>query len=417
MQESEPAWPRILSDLNEAQRRWLVGAMALDEGWGGVKRMQEITGLSVPTIIKGMREVRQGKPVSSQERVRRAGGGRPLVERVDAEVLGALRGVLEESTAGSPMRALLWTHKSTRKLAEELARQGHVVSANTAGRLLEVLGYSLQVNARSKEGRSPPGRNAQFRYINRLVEAFQAEGNPVLSVDCKKKERVGLFKIAGRTYRPSGEPVKVNIYDFPSLSEGNAIPYGVYDVERNRGFVNVGMTHETAEFAVESLRFWWQRYGQRWYPEASGWLVCADGGGSNGSNTRGWKYHLYELSQELGIQVSVCHYPPGTSKWNRIEHRMFSFISLNWQGVPLETYETVVNLIMGTKTKTGLRVKARLDRKKYPLKERITDEQMAEINIVHHKVNPEWNYTIYPSKAKMSADRKKEKSRRLPQRE
>lgn len=392
--------------------------MALDEGWGGVKRMQETTGFSAPTIIKGMREVRQGKkPLSSQESVRRAGAGRPPVERMDAEVLGALRGLLEESTAGSPMRALLWTHKSTRTLAEELSRQGHAVSPNTTGRLLKALGYSLQVNAKSKEGRSPPERDAQFQHINRQVEAFQAEGNPVLSVDCKKKERVGRFKNAGRSYRPSGETVKVNVYDFPSLSEGNAIPYGVYDVDRNHGFVNVGMTHETAEFAVESLRLWWRRYGQRWYPEASGWLVCADGGGSNGSNARGWKYHLHELSQELGIPVSVCHYPSGASKWNRIEHRMFSFISLNWQGVPLETYETVVNLIMGTKTKTGLKVKARLDRRRYPLKERITDEQMAEVNIVHHEVNPEWNYTIYPSKASMSADRKKEKSRRPRRRE
>ena len=391
-------WLRVLPDLNEAQRRWIVGALALQEGWGGIQRMHEVTGLSAPTIIKGMREVRQKRPLSSQARVRRPGAGRPPVERMDSEALPALRTLVEENTAGSPMGALLWTHKSTRTLAGEMTHQGHPASPNTVARLLESLGYTLRVNAKSKEGRSPPERDAQFRFINRQVAAFQGEGCPVLSVDCKKKERVGLFKNGGRTYRPRGEPTRVNVYDFPRLAKGTAIPYGIYDVEANRGFVNVGVSHETAEFAAESLRLWWRRYGRGWYPEATGWLVCADGGGANGSTRRGWKYHLHELSEELGRSVSVCHYPPGTSKWNRIGHRMFSHISLNWQGVPLETYETVVNLIMGTKTKTGLKVKARLDRKDYPLKERITDEQMAKINIVYDEVNPQWNYTIYPSK-------------------
>ncbi len=402
---------RLLPDLNEAQRRWLVGAMALQEGWGGIKRMQEATGLSAPTIIKGIREVRRGKPLNSREGVRRSGAGRPPAERADSAALRTLRTLVEESTAGSPMRALLWTHKSTRTLAGEMARQGHPVSPNTAGRLLEVLGYSLQVNAKRKEGRSPPERDEQFRYINAQVASFQAEGNPVLSVDTKKKEKVGMFKNAGKTYRPSGEPVEVNVYDFPSLSKGTAVPYGVYDVDLNRGFVNVGMNHETAEFAVESLRFWWRRYGRRWYPKATGWLVCADTGGGNGANRRGWKYHMHELTRELGMPVSVCHYPPGTSKWNKIEHRMFSFISLNWQGIPLETYETVVNLIMGTKNKTGLKVKAHLDQREYPLKERISDEQMAEINLVPHEVNPEWNYTIYPTGTSPSPKRKRVNSK------
>jgi hypothetical protein len=277
-----------------------------------------------------------------------------------------------------------------------MERQGHPVSPNTAGRLLQKLGYSLQVNAKNKEGRSPPERDAQFRYINSQVEKFQAEGNPVLSVDTKKKERVGEFRNTGRTYRPKGKPIDVNVYDFPSLGEGVAVPYGAYDVSRNSGFVNVGMNNDTAEFAVESLRWWWRRYGRRHYPHATGWLVCADGGGSNGTRNRAWKYHLHALTKELGIPVTVCHYPPGTSKWNKIEHRMFSFISLNWQGLPLESYETVVNLIARTRTRGGLRVRARLDEKLYEKGEKIPDEALAQIPLQLHGTKPEWNYTILP---------------------
>jgi hypothetical protein len=277
-----------------------------------------------------------------------------------------------------------------------MTRQGHAVSPNTVARLLEVLGYSLQVNAKNKEGRSPPERDSQFRYINAQVEKFQAEGNPVLSVDTKKKERVGNFKNAGKTYRPKGEPYEVNMYDFPTLGKGVAIPYGTYDIGRNRGFVNVGMTHDTAEFAVESLTWWWRKYGRRHYPEASGWLVCADGGGSNGSRNRAWKVHLHELAKELGIPVTVCHYPPGTSKWNKIEHRMFSFISMNWQGTPLESYATVVNLIAGTKNKQGLKISARLDQKVYETGVKIDDEILARVPVKVHKTNPKWNYSILP---------------------
>lgn len=297
------------------------------------------------------------------------------------------------------MGALRWTHKSTRTLAEELARQGHPVAPNTVGRLLEALGYSLQVNAKSKEGRSPVERDAQFRYINEQVEKFQAKGNPVLSVDAKKKERVGEFKNPGRTYRPRGKPVAVNVYDFPELGQGVAVPYGAYDVSRNRGFVNVGMNHDTAEFAVESLRWWWRRYGRRHYPKATAWLLCADGGGSNGARSRGWKWHLYQLSRELGIPVTVCHYPPGASKWNKIEHRMFSFISMNWQGIPLESYATVVNLIAGTRTRGGLKIATRLDPRLYEKGQRVPDGVWAKIPIEPHthSVNPKWNYTIRPS--------------------
>lgn len=389
-------WLRVLPTLPESHRRWLAGAKALEMGRGGLTSVQRVTGLSVNTVAKGMREVEKGLPAMAPERLRRPGGGRKFVEETDPALLKMLRRLVEGSTAGSPMCALIWTHKSTRTLSVEMTRQGHAISPNTVARLLEDLGYSLQVNAKSKEGRSPSERDAQFRYINAQVEKFQSEGNPVLSVDTKKKERVGDFKNAGKSYRPKGKPYEVNMYDFPSLGKGVAIPYGTYDISRNRGFVNVGMTHDTAEFAVESLRRWWRRYGRRHYPEATGWLVCADGGGSNGTRNKAWKVHLHALTKELGIPVTVCHYPPGTSKWNKIEHRMFSFISLNWQGIPLESYATVVNLIAGTKTKEGLKVSARLDQKVYEKGEKIDDEIMARIPIKVHETNPKWNYSILP---------------------
>jgi hypothetical protein len=328
--------------------------------------------------------------------VRPAGAGRKAVEAVRPALLKTLNRLVDESAAGDPMSSLRWVHKSTRTLAEEMTRQGQSLSHVTVGRLLSVLGYSLQVNAKSKEGRSPETRDAQFRYINAQVAKFHAEGNPVLSIDAKKKEKVGEFKNAGRTYRRKGKPVKVNVYDYPDLGKGVAIPYGAFDVRRNHGFVNVGMTHETAEFAVESLRWWWRRIGRRHYPKAKGWLLCADGGGSNGSRRRGWKYHLQELTDELGIPVTVCHYPPGTSKWNKIEHRMFSFISLNWQGIPLEDYATVVNLIGATRTRKGLRVRVRLDPRKYELRRKISDEEMATLQLRPHDTHPVWNYTILP---------------------
>jgi len=395
MKTSAP-WIRVFPDLNEAQRRWLAGAMSLQEGWGGIRKIQALTGLSAPTIIKGMREVRSRQPLTSQGRMRPLGAGRKLVETAHPMMLKTLEQLVDGSTAGDPMSPLRWVHKSTRTLAEEIGRQGFPLSHVTVGRLLSVLGYSLQVNAKSKEGRSPETRDTQFRYINAQVAKFQAEGNPVLSIDAKKKEKVGEFKNAGRTYRRKGDPVEVNVYDFPDLGKGMAIPYGAYDVGRNHGFVNVGMTHETSEFAVESLRWWWRRIGHRHYSKATGWLVCADGGGSNGSRRRGWKYHLQELTHELKIPVTVCHYPPGTSKWNKIEHRMFSFISLNWQGVPLDDYATVVSLIGATRTKGGLRVQARLDKRNYHLLEKISDEEMEKIHLRPHQTHPEWNYTILP---------------------
>ena len=392
-----PKWLRVYPDLNEAQRRWLAGAMALQEGWGGIERIRGMTGLSAPTIIKGMREVRSRKPLTSQGRVRPVGAGRKPVEEIDPSLLETLEALVDESTAGDPMSPLRWVHKSTRTLADEMTRQGHQLSHVTVGRLLSVLGYSLQVNAKSKEGRSPETRDAQFRHINAQVARFEAQGNPVLSIDAKKKEKVGEFKNPGKTYRKKGQPTPVNVYDFPDLAKGVAIPFGAYDPVRNHGFVNVGMTHETSEFAVESLRWWWRRIGRRYYPRATGWLVCADGGGSNGSRRRGWKYHLQALTDELGIPVTVCHYPPGASKWNKIEHRMFSYISLNWQGVPLDDYATVVSLIGSTRTSGGLRVKARLDQRMYELRQTISDEEMAMVRLQPHPTHPEWNYMILPA--------------------
>jgi hypothetical protein len=334
--------------------------------------------------------------VGSGGRVRRAGGGRKCLEVADPELTARLEQLMDENTAGDPMSLLKWTHKSTARIAAELSRQGHPLSDETVRRRLKELGYSLQANRKGEEGPSPATRDAQFQYLNAQVRQFLACGAPVLSIDTKKKEQVGAFKNPGRTWRQKGQPRRVNAYDFRKLSEGPAIPYGAYDLRRNRGFVNVGMTHDTAEFAVESLRRWWKLLGRRSYAKAPGLLLCADGGGSNGSRTRAWKYYLQQWADELGLPVTVCHYPPGTSKWNKIEHRLFSFISLNWQGQPLVSYETVVNLIGATRTKTGLRVKATLDPKEYAVGIKISDEAMAQLHLAPHEVHPQWNYTLHP---------------------
>jgi transposase len=380
----------ILARLNEAQARWFVAREALALGRGGIKVMEGFTGISRRTIQRGIRELNGGK-LPPEERVRRPGGGRKPLEESDPGLTTTLKKIMEESTAGDPMSLLRWTHKSTGTIAEELTRQGHPASDSTVGRRLRQLGYSLQSNRKNKEGLSPPERDEQFRYINRQVKRFFSRGDPVISVDAKKKENVGDFKNPGKTWLSRGQPQEVDTHDF---AKEKAIPYGAYDVERNEGFVNVGVSSETAEFAVESIRRWWRVLGRRHYPEARGVLICADCGGSNGNRRRTWKYHLQKFADEFGLSVTVCHYPPGTSKWNKIEHRMFSFISLNWQGQPLVSYETVVDLIGGTRTKGGLRIKARLDPKDYETGIEITDEQMASINIEEHKTHPRWNYTI-----------------------
>jgi hypothetical protein len=380
VEPSEQFLLKVLGTLNEAQARWYVAREALARGRGGVQAMHELTGLSRPTILKGMRELREHKELLASGRIRQSGGGRKRLEQADPGFEHAIEHIMEENTAGDPMSLLRWTNKSTATIAGELTRQGHPASDETVRRRLRELGYSLQGNVKTLEGESPIERDAQFRYINGQVKCFLRRQAPVLSVDTKKKERVGAFKNSGKTWRPRDEPVEVNIYDYPSLGLGTAIPYGAYDLQRNEGFVNVGVSHDTAEFAVESVRRWWKFFGRRHYPQATALLLCADGGGSNGSRNRAWKFHLQQLADELGLDVTVCHYPPGTSKWNKIEHRMFSFISLNWKGQPLVSYETVVNLIGSTRTQTGLRVKATLDSREYEVGVKITDQDMDQLN-------------------------------------
>lgn len=364
--------------------------------------MSELTGMSRTTILKGIKELKEGIPPGAAQRVRRPGGGRKRLEETDPGLDRALQKIMDETTAGDPMSLLRWTSKSTAAIAEELHRQGHAVSGETVRRRLLELEYSLRGNAKNKEHASEDGRDEQFRYINSKVKRFLRKGEPVLSVDTKKKERVGEFKNPGKTWRPKGNPREVNVYDYPHLGKGNAIPYGAYDVGRNEGFVSVGVTKDTAEFAVEAIRRWWRLVGRRQYPGATELMICADGGGSNGSRNRSWKFELQRLADQLSLAISVCHYPPGTSKWNKIEHRMFSFISLNWKGEPLVSYETVLNLISATKTRSGLKVKAKLDQREYERGVTISDEQMASINIKGHKARPELNYTIRPRESDTS---------------
>jgi hypothetical protein len=388
----------VFRTLNEFQARLFAADKALDLGRGGISRLSGLTGLSRTTITKAVEELESGgKLVSVGEgRVRRVGGGRKKIEGVDPGIRDLLTKVLEETTAGDPMSQLRWTSKSTRTLAEELTRLGHPVSWVTVARCLDGMGYSLQGNRKSKEGPQHADRDAQFRYINRQAKALLGTGDPVISVDAKKKELVGPFKNGGRTWRPKGKPQEVNTKDFPSLAQGKALPYGVYDTGQNRAVVNVGVTHDTAEFAVESIRRWWKLDGRKSYPAAGRLLICADAGGSNGNRLRAWKLNLQQMADEIQIPITVCHYPPGTSKWNKIEHRLFSFISLNWRGEPLINYETIINLIGATKTRAGLKVKAVLDTNKYETGLKVSDEQLDEIQLRRHKVHPTWNYTISP---------------------
>ena len=393
---------KVFRTWNEFQARLFAADKALDLGRGGISRLAALTGLSRTTITKAVEELGSGgKLVSPGEgRVRRVGGGRKRVEGVDPGVPELLKKILEETTAGDPMSLLRWTSKSTRTLAEELTRLGHPITWVTVARCLDDMGYSLQANRKTKEGPQHANRDAQFRYINRQVKALIAAGDPVISVDAKKKERVGPFKNAGRTWRPKGKPRQVNTKDFPSLAQGKALPYGVYDSGKNRAVVNVGVTHDPAELAVESIRRWWKLDGRKTYPEARRLLICADAGGSNGNRLRLWKLNLQQMADQIQIPITVCHYPPGTSKWNKIEHRLFSFISLNWKGEPLINYETIINLIGGTKTRTGRKVKAVLDTNQYEIGIKVSDEQLEGIRLRRHRVHPAWNYTISPRQRK-----------------
>ena len=389
---------RVLGTLNEYQARLFVAERALELGRGGITRLARLTGMSRVTITQGVKDLSSAARLrsASSGRVRNPGGGRKKVEDGDPALLHQLSEIVEETTAGDPMSPLKWTSKSTRTIALELTRSGHPVSSVTVGRCLEDMGYTLQANVKTREGTQHPDRDAQFRYLNRQVKTFRRGGSPVISVDTKKKELVGAFKNAGRRWLPKGKADAVSVHDFPHLGEGKAIPYGAYDIARDRAVVNVGVTHDTAEFAVESIRRWWRLDGKRHYRGADRLLICADSGGSNGNRQRAWKLHLQAFSDETAMAITVCHYPPGTSKWNQIEPRLFSFISLNWRGKPLLNFETVINLIGGTHTRSGLQVKAVLDTNQYETGVATPDEEIDKLRLTRHKVHPNWNYTVLP---------------------
>jgi hypothetical protein len=386
--------------LTERLRRQWAASEALALPRGGLTLVAAATGLSRTTIWAGLRELRAGTTPSPGEcdpqRSRRPGGGRHLAEAEDPTLLRDLERLVDPATRGDPMSPLRWTCKSTRKLAEELQRQGHRVSHQTAALLLHHLGYTLQGNRKTREGSSHPDRNAQFEFISAQVRAFQRRGQPVVSVDTKKKERIGDFKNGGAEWQPEGEPEQVRAKDFPDERLGKAIPYGVYDLTCNQGWVSVGIDRDTAQFAAETIRRWWEEMGRRAYPEAGELLVTADGGGSNGTRSRLWKVCLQRLADEIGLRISVCHFPPGTSKWNKIEHRMFGHITRNWRGRPLTSRAVVVNLLGGTTTATGLQIHAELDESEYPTGIKVTDEELAGVKIKKNQFHGEWNYTIRP---------------------
>jgi len=392
LRQKHDRWCAVFATLNEHQARLFAACQALDLGPAGSTIMARITGLSSRTIERGMHELRQGVFPLGPERARRAGGGRPKCEEADPELISALEAIMGESTAGDPMSLLRWTSKSIRTIAGQLKEQGHHVSHPTVLRLLHEQHYSLRGNVKSLEGKQHPDRDAQFRYLRDQAKKFLDAQQPVISVDTKKKEKVGNFKNPGRQW--SRQDRLVNTHDFPSLSEGPAIPYGVYDELHNEGFVSVGMSHDTAEFAVEGIRRWWRWLGKESYPEAKELLITADNGGSNASTTRLWKVCLQRFADQSGLDITVCHYPTGTSKWNKVEHRLFSFISINWRGEPLSTYETVINLISRTTTQTGLRVHAELDRGVYATGIKVANAAMKELLLEPHSFHPDWNYTI-----------------------
>ena len=389
---------RLMSpQLNERQRRRLAATEARIFGRGGIAAAARACGLAENTVRKGLAELDDPEPLEAG-RVRAPGAGRKSAVDGDPELLDALRALVEADTRGDPERVLLWTSKSLRNLAEELAVQGHRVGKDLVGRLLKGrLGFSLQGARKTLEGAQHPDRDQQFGHINDTVAAAIAAGQPAISIDTKKKELVGEFKNGGAEWHPAGNPPSVNTHDFPSMASGKAIPYGIYDIADDSGFVSVGIDHDTAQFSVAAIRAWWEHLGASRYPNATSLTITADCGGSNSPRGRLWRVELQHLANHTGLQLQVCHFPPGTSKWNKIEHRLFSFISKNWRGQPLASYEVIINLIAATSTRTGLEVYARLDQNAYPDKLQISDQQLAAVNITRHPFHGEWNYTITPS--------------------
>jgi hypothetical protein len=380
--------------LDERQRRLLLGTEAAELGRGGVTAVAEATGAHPDTVARGVREV-QGR-AEPQRRVRAPGGGRKKLSHTDPELAAQLTALVDPETRGDPMSLLVWTTKSTRNLAGALTAMGHPVSDRTVARMLRAQGFSLQANTKVTEGRQHQDRDAQFRYLAEQVAGHAGAGQPVISVDAKKKELVGAFKNGGREYQPAGRPEQVNVHDFPDPELGKAIPYGIYDVSANTGWVTVGTDHDTSAFAVATLRSWWDTVGRSRYPTADRLLICADGGGSNGSRVRAWKIELAAFAAATGLRITVCHLPPGTSKWNKIEHRLFSQITMNWRGRPLTTHQIIVDLIASTSTSTGLKVQCTLDTASYPTGVSYTDSDVAALPLERHDFHGEWNYTLCP---------------------
>jgi transposase len=389
----------ILPHLNERQRRLYLGSEARALGHGGIRLVAAAAGVREGTVSLGVRELEPGAGSLPPGRARRAGGGRKRLAEADPGLVPALLALVDPDERGDPGSPLRWTVKSVRTLAGELTRQGHAVSADTVDTLLHEQGFSLQGNAKTIEGRQHPDRDAQFRYIAARARGYREAGDPVISVDSKKKEQVGEYENAGRVWRPKGEPVRVGVHDFPSPGGGKVIPYGIYDLAANTGWVNVGTDHDTAEFAVESIRRWWKARGSTDYPAAGRLLITADAGGSNGYRTRAWKAGLAALAAETGLEITCCHFPPGTSKWNKIEHRLFSAITMNWRGRPLTSHEVVVNTIAATTTRTGLTVAAELDTSAYPTGVKVSQAELDALLLARHDWHGDWNYTLHPAPA------------------
>lgn len=380
--------------LNEKQRRLLLGAEAISLGYGGINLLADMTGVSQHTIRRGITEVAASD--TGGERVRKDGAGRKKLVAGTPKIRKLIEQVIEPGTRGDPETPLRWTCKSVRNIADFLSSEGFSISRQTVANILHEMEFSLQGNRKTKEGEDHPDRDKQFRFISRLTKRFLAQKNPAISVDTKKKELVGKYKNVGKEWHSKGSPIDVNGHDFPDPEVPKAIPYGIYDLANNSGWVNVGITADTAEFAVSSIRYWWQYVGSKRYPKSRRLLICADAGGSNGYRSHLWKREIQQFSDSSGLDVSICHFPPGTSKWNKIEHRLFSFISMNWRGKPLSTYQVIINLIAATTTKSGLIVKARLDRKRYKKGIKISKAEVASFNITKEKFHGEWNYTIQP---------------------
>ncbi len=381
--------------LNERTRRLFAAAEAKSLGRGGMDVVIRATGVSRSTVARGIRELGNRSKLDPS-RIRRSGAGRKCATAIDSKLIPDLERLVEPGTRGDPRAPLRWTCRSVRNLAEELRKKKHEVSHGTVATLLQAAGYSLQSNRKTREGSRHPDRNAQFEYIARRVYQQQTAGEPAISVDTKKKELVGDFKNGGREWRPAGMPESVRVHDFIDRGKGKAIPYGIYDLVRNQGWVSVGIDHDTASFAVNAIRRWWRDLGRHGYSKTKSLLITADAGGSNGPRIRLWKWELQRLANETGLSISVCHFPPGTSKWNKVEHRLFSFITQNWRGKPLVSIAAIVSLIAATRTRTGLRVRCVLDSRRYPAAIKISDQQMAQVNLQPDKFHGEWNYTIHP---------------------